>query len=67
MGATRLYCMIVLILAGAKFLSLAMGYTGIPRELAEWIGVLGLSPFALIVALCGRSTSCSAASSTASR
>jgi tripartite ATP-independent transporter DctM subunit len=51
MGATRLYCMIALILAGASFLTLAMGYIGLPRHLAEWIGSLQLSPFALIVAL----------------
>jgi tripartite ATP-independent transporter DctM subunit len=51
MGATRLYCMIALILAGAAFLTLAMGYMGLPRHLAEWIGGLGLSPFALVLAL----------------
>jgi tripartite ATP-independent transporter DctM subunit len=51
MGATRLYCMIALILSGAAFLTLAMGYIGLPRHLAEWIGGLGLPPFALIVAL----------------
>jgi tripartite ATP-independent transporter DctM subunit len=51
MGATRLYCMIALILAGASFLTLAMGYIGLPRHLAEWIGGLGLSPLLLIVAL----------------
>jgi len=51
MGATRLYCMIALILAGAAFLTLAMGYIGLPRHLAEWIATLGLSPFALVVAL----------------
>ena len=51
MGATRLYCMIALILAGASFLTLSMGYIGLPRHLAEWIGSLGLSPFALILAL----------------
>jgi TRAP-type C4-dicarboxylate transport system permease large subunit len=43
MGATRLYCMIALILAGAAFLTLAMGYIGLPRHLAEWISSLGLS------------------------
>ena len=43
MGATRLYCMIALILSGAAFLTLAMGYIGLPRHLAEWIGSLGLS------------------------
>lgn len=51
MGATRLYCMIALILAGAAFLTLSMGYIGLPRHLAEWIGELGLSPFALMLAL----------------
>ncbi len=51
MGATRLYCMIALILAGAAFLTLSMGYIGLPRHLAEWIGGLGLSAFALIMAL----------------
>jgi tripartite ATP-independent transporter DctM subunit len=51
MGATRLYCMIALILAGASFLTLAMGYIGLPRHLAEWIGSLGLSKFGLIVML----------------
>jgi tripartite ATP-independent transporter DctM subunit len=51
MSATRLYCMIGLILAGAAFLTLAMGYLGLPRQLAEWIGSLGLSPFVLMLAL----------------
>ncbi|MEP7063714.1 MAG: TRAP transporter large permease subunit [Betaproteobacteria bacterium] len=51
MGATRLYCMIALILAGASFLTLAMGYIGLPRHLAEWISGIGLSPFGLIAAL----------------
>lgn len=51
LGATRLYCMIALILAGASFLTLSMGYIGLPTDLAQWIGTLGLSPFALIVAL----------------
>jgi C4-dicarboxylate transporter, DctM subunit len=51
MGATRLYCMIALILAGAAFLTLSMGYIGLPRHLAEWIGGLGLSPFMLLMGL----------------
>jgi tripartite ATP-independent transporter DctM subunit len=51
MGATRLYCMIAMILAGAAFLTLAMGYIGLPRHLAEWISSLGLSQFGLIMAL----------------
>ncbi|KAA0910948.1 TRAP transporter large permease [Pusillimonas sp. ANT_WB101] len=51
MGATRLYCMIALILAGAQFLTLSMGYIGLPRALAEWIASMGLSQFGLVVAL----------------
>jgi len=51
MGGTRLYCMIALILAGASFLTLSMGYIGLPRHLAEWIATLGLSKFQLIIAL----------------
>lgn len=51
MGATRLYCMIALILSGAAALTLAMGYIGLPRHLAEYVSGLGLSPFALIVVL----------------
>jgi tripartite ATP-independent transporter DctM subunit len=48
MGATRLYCMIALILAGAAFLTLAMGYIGLPRHLAEFITGMGLSQFWLL-------------------
>ncbi|GAB4209654.1 MAG: TRAP transporter large permease subunit [Tibeticola sp.] len=51
MGATRLYCMIALILAGAAFLTLSMGYIGLPRHLAQWIASLGLSQAQLIAAL----------------
>lgn len=51
LGATRTSCMIAFILAGAAFLTVAMGYTGIPRELAGWIGSLGLSPLQLLAAL----------------
>lgn len=50
-AAARVYCMIGLILAGAAFLTLAMGFVGLPRQLAEFIGALQLSPFALIAAL----------------
>ena len=51
MGATRTSCMIAFILAGAAFLTVAMGFTGIPRALAEYIATLGLSPLGLIVVL----------------
>jgi tripartite ATP-independent transporter DctM subunit len=51
MGATRLSCMILFILAGAAFLSSAMAFTGIPRALAEWVAALNASPYALIAVL----------------
>jgi C4-dicarboxylate transporter DctM subunit len=51
MGATRTSAMIALILMGAAFLSLAMGFTGLPRALAGWIETLELSPITLIAAL----------------
>ena len=51
MGAVRTSAMIALILMGAAFLSLSMGFTGLPRALAEWIASLDLSVFTLIAAL----------------
>ena len=51
MGAMRTSTMIVFILACAAFLTTAMGYTGVPRLLAEWIAALELSPYALLAAL----------------
>ncbi|HEV3008924.1 MAG TPA: TRAP transporter large permease subunit [Burkholderiales bacterium] len=51
MGATRLSCMILFILAGAAFLSSCMAFTGIPRALAQWVTALGASPYALIAVL----------------
>ena len=51
MGATRLSCMIMFILAGASFLTTTMGFTGIPRALAEWVVSLHPSPYALIAVL----------------
>ncbi|MCF8199942.1 MAG: TRAP transporter large permease subunit [Sulfuritalea sp.] len=50
-AACRVYCMIGLILAGAAFLTLAMGFVGLPRHLAEYIGSLHLSPLVLMLAL----------------
>lgn len=51
LGAVRTSTMIAFILAGAAFLTAAMGFTGLPRELASWIGTLGLSPVMLLAAL----------------
>ena len=51
MGATRVNCMILLILAGASYMGTSMAYTGIPQALAAWVDSLHLSPYALIAAL----------------
>lgn len=51
MSAMRTSAMIAFILLGAAVLSVAMGFTGIPRNLAAWIGTFGLSPYALLAVL----------------
>ncbi len=51
MGAVRTSAMIALILAGAAFLSLSMGFTGLPRGLADLIASLELTRFELLMAL----------------
>jgi len=50
-GATRVSCMIMFILAGAAFLTKTMAFTGIPRALAEAVTAAQLSPYALITVL----------------
>jgi tripartite ATP-independent transporter DctM subunit len=51
MSATRLSCMIMLILAGAAFTTAAMAYTGIPNALAAWVEGQNLTPHKLVFAL----------------
>ena len=51
MGATRTSAMIALILAGAAFLSLSMGFTGLPRGLANLIADFNLTKFELLMVL----------------
>lgn len=51
MGATKTSCMIAFILAGAAFLTVSMGFTGIPRMLAVWISTMGLSHYSLLAVL----------------
>ncbi len=51
MGATKTTSMIMLLVAGSAFLTLAMGFTGLPRALADWIGGMNLEPWMLIAAL----------------
>jgi tripartite ATP-independent transporter DctM subunit len=48
MGATRLSCMILFILAGAAFMSSCMAFTGIPRALAEWVASMNVSRYGLL-------------------
>ncbi|HEX2826815.1 MAG TPA: TRAP transporter large permease subunit [Burkholderiales bacterium] len=50
-GATRLSCMIMFILAGAAFLSSCMAFTGIPKALAEWVAGMNPNPYMLIALL----------------
>jgi len=51
MGSVKTSCMIMLIVSGASFLSVTVGYLGLPANLTKFIGTLGLSPFMLIVIL----------------
>jgi tripartite ATP-independent transporter DctM subunit len=51
MGTIRITAMIMLILAGASFMSTSMAYTKIPLALANWVDGFGLSPYMLIAAL----------------
>ena len=48
MGAVKTSCMIIFILAGAAFLTVAMGFIGLPRMLAEHIAAMQLSPYMLL-------------------
>ena len=50
-AAIRTACMIAFIIAGASFLTSAMGFTQVPMQLARAIGEMGLSPTLLLVAL----------------
>ncbi|MDF0750560.1 TRAP transporter large permease subunit [Marinobacter sp. 71-i] len=51
MGTVKTSTMIAFILVGAHFLTVSMGFTGIPRNLAAWINTLSLSPYMLLLAL----------------
>lgn len=51
LGAARTSSMIAFILAGAAFLTAAMGFTGLPRALAEWVGGFQLSQWQLLLVL----------------
>ena len=52
LAATRLSCMIFLILSGAAFLTTSLAYAGIPAALAGWVASLELNPYALMAVLC---------------
>jgi C4-dicarboxylate transporter DctM subunit len=52
LAASRLSCMIFLILSGAAFLTTALAYAGIPSAVAAWVGAFDLHPYQLIAALC---------------
>lgn len=50
-AATLTSSMIAFILAGASFLTLAMGYSGLPATIATWITGMGLSHFTFLAVL----------------
>ncbi|MDR5904046.1 TRAP transporter large permease subunit [Franzmannia qiaohouensis] len=50
-AAVRTACMIAFIIAGASFLTSAMGFTQVPMQLARTIGEMGLSPAMLLIML----------------
>ena len=52
MGATRMTCMIMFIMAASAFMTVTMGFTGVPTALAAWVASLNPSPVQLIVVLC---------------
>lgn len=52
LAATRLSCMIFLILSGAAFLTTSLAYAGIPAALASWVAEMQLHPYALLAVLC---------------
>ena len=45
MGAVKTSCMINFIIVGAAFLSVAMGYTGIPKQLGQLVSDFELSRY----------------------
>ena len=51
LGATKTSCIIAFILAGSSFLTLAMAFTGLPKNLAVFIDTLQLSPYMLLLVL----------------
>lgn len=51
MGAVKTTCMIMLIVMGASFLSIVVGYLGITRKLTLFVTEMGLSPLMLILIL----------------
>jgi tripartite ATP-independent transporter DctM subunit len=50
-SATLTSSMIAFILAGSAFLTIAMGYSGLPATIARWITDMNMSHFALLAAL----------------
>jgi tripartite ATP-independent transporter DctM subunit len=51
MGAVRTSTMIAFILAGAAFLSIAMGFTGVPRVIAGHVEAWNLNQYELLIVL----------------
>lgn len=50
-AAVMTSCMIIFIMACAAFLSMAMGFIGLPRAIGAWVASMGFSAVTLIVVL----------------
>jgi len=51
LGSVKTTCMIMMIVMGATYLSVAVGYLGLTRQLSLFVASLGLTPYALILIL----------------
>ncbi len=51
LGTVKTSCMIMLIVMGASYLSNVIGYLGITRALTDYVTILKLSPYTLIIIL----------------
>ncbi len=51
LGTVKTSCMIMLIVLGASYLSVAVGYLGITRQLSMFVASMSLTPYTLILIL----------------
>ncbi len=51
LGTVKTMSMIMLLIVGSSFLTMAMAFSGLPGDLARWVGGMGLSATGLIIVL----------------